>query len=310
MISTGFTLPVRSLTPGILVTFESPAHNHLLRRHFQTENPDSVFVAAVFAGDAARDLQSESRFARARAAGDNHKIARMQARRHAIEIGDAGFDSFDRATALERVDRAVFESRRLFDDRNQAAARVVHALPDLQNARFGAVEQLPDFGLAGLVGVGARIVQRLDHFAQQRLIAHDARVFDQIGRRRGDGHQFGQIIDAARVIEFAFRAQRVGDRDRINVPPARAQKSAGAKNQAVARREKILGIDDVADRVVVLLPVQQNRAQYHIFGVDRVRRARRAVGRNGLQMRRSRHRQPLTRRRVRRKRARRRGSRR
>src|SRR5262249_21929670 len=90
----------------------------------------------------------------------------------------------------------------------------------------------------------------------------------------GGGHtssEFRDIAGTAHPFEHAAGRERVGEGDRVNRLIALAQRDHRAKYLAMRLAIKILGgqnLDSLIDRVVV----EQNCAQYRLFGFDILRR--------------------------------------
>ena len=135
------------------------AQEQLLLRHFEAEDADRHVGLGA---DVLRHVQHEAGLAHRRPRRDDDQVRRLQARRHLVEIGEAGRHAGDQLLArvqlLDRVEAAL----RQVAQRHEAVAHLV--VGDREDRVLGLVEDDVGFVLA-VVGGRQNLVGREDQVA-------------------------------------------------------------------------------------------------------------------------------------------------
>jgi hypothetical protein len=202
------------------------------------------------------------------AARDDDQVGRLEARRDAVQVGEARRNAGDRLLLLvEALDRLQRADEDLAD---AAERRADLALGDVEDGALGLVEQLGDVAV-GVVALGRDVGGRADEVSQQRPVAHDARVVDDVGGRGDALGELGQVRGAADVGELARGLQRLGERDEVDGLAALRELEHGAEDLAVRAAVEVLGpqqLDDAVERAVV----EQHAAEDRLLGLEALRR--------------------------------------
>ncbi len=163
------------------------------------------------------DVERERGLAHAGPSGDDDQVALLQARGHAVEVGEPGRDAGDVGGIV-----AVVQELDALDDLRQQrphllepllAARAV--LGDLEHLRLGLVEDLAHASTQRVEGVVGDLAADGREIAQDRALAHDLGVAADVGGGRHVLDQRAQVRHAADVVELLERAQRFAERDHV-----------------------------------------------------------------------------------------------
>ena len=243
------------------------ADEQLLRRHLQAEEADRHRPLAV-ERDVLGDVQHEAGLAHRRPRRDDHHVARLQAGRHLVQLGEPGRHARDQAAVLLQLAERVEAPLHQVGDRDEAGADAL--VGDLEDALLGAVEDL-----VGVLGAGVGFLQDVvragDQRAQRRLLLDDRRVVLDVGRARHAVDEARDVGDAADVLELRRPRQRFLQRDQVDGVAALVELDHRLEDAAVRVAVEVAGVDDrrgVVERVVA----EQDAAEHRALGVEVVRR--------------------------------------
>ena len=155
------------------------AQHELLLAHLEAEHADAL---ALLDRRVLRDVEREARLADGRAGGDDDQVARLEAGRQRVEVGEPGPDAADLAAVGVQVVEPVVG---VVEERLERAEAGVDALlADREQLRLGAVDGLLDLGRV-LVADAGDATGRADEVPQDRLALDDPGVLRGVdGRRR------------------------------------------------------------------------------------------------------------------------------
>ena len=246
------------------------AHRDLAAAHLEREE-DRRHV--VLDRRRAGEVEREGRLSERGPCGDDDQLARVEAVREVVQLGESSGDSRHRAVAalgcLDLVDRRLDghgEGHEVLGD--DPAGHPV-------DLRLGVVDEVDDLALAGVAHLHDPRA-RLDEAAQHGLLGHDGRV---VARVRGGRHEAGervQVVGAARPGELARLEQLVGDGDHVGRFPVRVQRQDRVEDDLVLGHVEVGGanrLDDVGDGVLA----QEHSADGALLGEE-------VVGRGALRL--------------------------
>ena len=160
-----------------------------------------------------RHVQTQRGFSHRWPGGDNDQISTLEARREAVEIGEATRHAGDGARArlqlldpLHRRPDELLDANELF-----GTAKLRH----LEHPVLGVVEHLARRAVA-FVDVLDDAGRGLHETAQHRLVADDFGVVVDVRGCRDDVDQRRDVFHAAGSVEIAAPAQLVAQRDGID----------------------------------------------------------------------------------------------
>jgi len=216
----------------------------------------------VLHGDVARHAEHECRFSHGRPGRHDHHVAALPAGGEPVQFHEAGGHAAHAAgLALGVLDvgDGVLD---------QVAHRLVVALEvaagDGVEVLFGLVEQVEDVG-AVVVGVAGGLGADADQFAQDVLLADDARVVLHVGAA---GHLAGELADvegAAHHVQLPALLELLGDGEDVDGLIILEEVEDGAEDALVRLHIEAFGLQDV-DGLVHRVALQHERAQHSNSG--------------------------------------------
>ena len=90
--------------------------------------------------------------------------------------------------------------------RDEAAARLVAALGDLEHAPLGFVDELARIAAFGIVGARGDLAADADQATQRRALAHGIGVGAHVGGARRVAHQAGEVDESAGFLGDPLRS--------------------------------------------------------------------------------------------------------
>ena len=241
------------------------AQEELLLRHLEAEHPDGHVGLRA---DVLRHVEREAGLPHRRAGGDDDQIGRLQARRHLVEVGEAGRHAGDellvRVQLLDRLEARLREVAQ----RDEAVANLV--VRDREDRMLGLVEDEVRV-LRALVGRRDDLVRGGDQAPQRRLLLDDPRVVVDVGRARHAVDERGDVGRAAHFLELARATQFLLERHQIDRVAPLGELDHLVEDAAVRVAEEIRRVDHFGGEVERVV-VQENRAENGPFGFQIVRK--------------------------------------
>src|SRR5882724_4406073 len=144
-------------------------------------------------------------------------------------------------------------------------------LGDLEDLRFGLIEQLTDLLAHAVQSAIGDLGRDLDEFPQDRAFAHDLGVApDVVGRRRASRER-RQVGDTPGLVLVLARFYRLVDSDHVGRLALFDETGNVAENPPVIVPIKVIAADIVAHLVEGAV-VDEQPPQHRLLRVDRVRR--------------------------------------
>ena len=202
--------PVRRRCESMLATERQQAQDELLLAHLEAEDADDLLL--VDRG-VLGEVEREARLADRRSRGDEDEVGSLEARRHRVEVGEAGADAADLALVLVEVVEPVVGGMKERLQRGEARADPL--LADREELLLGAVDDLADVAVL-LVAEPGDPTGRADEVAQHALALDDAGVVDGVDRRRREVDEARQVGRAADLLEATLALEDLADRDDVD----------------------------------------------------------------------------------------------
>ncbi len=225
----------------------------------------------VTSRDVLRNVERECGLAHARPSRHDHEVARLQARRHLVEVSEPGRDAGDVAwivALVERVDALDHLGEQRLDFAETLAAACA-GLGNREHVLLGLIEQ-----------VFRRAAERIEHRigdagadfrqpAHDRALAHDFGVTPDVGGTRSVHRQRAEVRLAADFFELGAALEAFGNRQRIRRLVVLDEHRDMAVDQAMVGAIEIVGGQEIGD----LFPravVEQQAAQHGLLRLDRI----------------------------------------
>ncbi len=215
-----------------------------------------------------RYVEAVCGFSHARPRRQDDQVARLEAARQPVEVGETGGDAGDLLLPLVELLDGLEGGLDDLADVHEGGLRLL--LGDGEDAPLGVVEELAH--LAGLlVPLRGDGVRGLDHAARERLLVHDGRVVDEV-RGRGDQlvEQVDEVLAADRLVR-AQGSQLVLERDAVDRFAPGRERAHGLEHLAVRVPVEVRGLEQLED-LVERGVVEQHSAQDAPLGVQVLRR--------------------------------------
>ena len=145
------------------------------------------------------------------------------------------------------------------------------ALRDLEDPGFRLIEDLIDLALTLVIDIADDLRRLLDESPQQRLVANDARVILEVGRRGHGIDERGEIVEPPGRFHLAGLLELLRDRDHVDHVPALEEADHGPVEPSV-RLPIEHGVVEELDGPRHCVPVDQHAAQYGGLRLERERR--------------------------------------
>jgi hypothetical protein len=148
-----------------------------------------------------------------RTACNNDQVARLQARRHAVEVDEARRHARDFTLIVATVElvNALHHLRQQRLDGNPALGAAGALLGDGEDLGLGLVEHFLDLFALRIERVAGNFIGHRDQFAQHATVAHDLGVAADVGRRRRVLRHGVQVLQAAHFLGLAQGRERFVD---------------------------------------------------------------------------------------------------
>ena len=204
----------------------------------------------------------------ARSSRHDDQIRRLQPREQPVEVGEAGrhaghrllvlVEAFDR---LDRIDQHVGQLRE---------RRPHPPLGDVEDHLLGPVEELGHIA-ARFVAAGGDLGGGGDEAAENRPVADDPRVVDDVRRGRHALGQLRQEGGTPHVGEIAAEPEGLGERDQVDGLAAIREREHGAEELPVRAAVEVVGLEQLHHPVERRV-VEEHAAQHRLLGLDTLRR--------------------------------------
>ena len=223
-----------------------------------------------------RDVEHEARLAHRRPGGDDDEVRGLKARRHLVQVDEAGRYSGDellvRVQFLDRVEASLRE----IAQRYEPVADLV--VGDCEDRVLGLIENRVGF-LFCVVGRGEDLVGRKDQVSERGLFLDDLRVVLDVGRTRHTVDERRNVGGPAHFVELARAPELLFERDEIDGITPFDELDHLVEDAAVRIAEKILRIEHLRGEVERVV-VQKNGAQHGPLRFEVMRK--RAFGGGGV----------------------------
>ena len=215
-----------------------------------------------------RDIQTQRGFTQRRSGCEDHQLSGVQTVGERIQIGETGRHADHLTAAIG--DRLDLGECAIHQVTQRQVILCTASLGDLVHLGLRTVDHIVDLTLAGVPHLhDAR--SRLDQAAQDRPLAHDARVVLRVRRGRHHRHQGVQIRRAPDAGQLTDLGQLMGDRDRIGRLAFAVQVEDRAVDGGVGRTVEVGladHLDDIGDRILA----QHHRPEHRLLRGDVLRR--------------------------------------
>ena len=216
------------------------------------------------------DVGDQRRLAHRRPRGDDDQVARLKAAGLLVEVLEARRRAGQRRLGDRQPVQLVGLLVEDVGDRPDLLLAVV--VGDLEHRSLGALDQVARRRLARQ-HARLDLVRRGQQRAHLRVVADDPPVLARVAGRR---HPAGQLVDrlgAADLLELAALAQRLGDRQVVDLAVALVQLDHRREHRAVLLAVEVLGPQMLLDQQRVQVPlVEQHRTEDRLLGLEVVRR--------------------------------------
>src|SRR5207244_1226232 len=222
---------------------------------------------AVLEREVRRDPEREGGLAHARPAGDHDQVARLQARRHMVDVVEAGRGAGHLSARFVHP-RDLLEAlthERL--DVLEAAADAV--LGEVEDHLLSAVDELRRLAWA-LPPEALDLLADRGEPTEGRHLADDARVMAGVRRCGDEGRELVNAFLAANLGELPTLVELVGDGDRVDGLTLLVELERGSVDTRVRLAVEVAGIERVARRFDRRLR-QPHRAENRLLGVETLR---------------------------------------
>ena len=214
------------------------------------------------------DVEGEARLSERRPGREDDQVAELEPARQIVQILEAGRrarDPFRRgAERLELLDGALQE----LVDRGERL--LVPSLSQPEDLLLGPVqENVRVFGR--LVGLADDTRPDGDQAPLHRVVEHDLDVIGDVGGRRDDVDDPGQILRSARPVEIAVPLELLPHRQRVGRMPLIAKTLNGLEDQAMRGMIEVV-LDELLHGVVGRRLLDQHSTQDGDLGLVAVRR--------------------------------------
>ena len=243
---------------------QHPEHQ-LLLAHLEAEDADGL---ALLDGGMLGDVEREARLADRWAGGEDDEVARLEAGRQRIEVGEARSDAGDLAAVGVQVVEPVVGVVQQRLERGEA--RVDAFLADREELGLGAVDGLLDLGRV-LVADPGDPARGADEIAQDRLALDDPRVLGGMDRGRGLVAETGEVGPPADRLELLAPLERLRDGDDVDGLTALEQVDDGGVDPAIGLAIEVLGPQELGD-LDHGIAVDEDRAEHGLLGFETLRR--------------------------------------
>ncbi len=200
------------------------------------------------------------------------RIAFLQSRRLAVEIGEAGGDACDVRRIVLVVENfdALDHLRQQRTDFLEAllAARAVFG--DLEDGRLGMVQDLTHTATQRVVGRVGDASARRRQSAQDCTLAHDFGVAPDVGGGRHVVDQRAQIRHATNVVELLQRTEHLPQRHHVGRLVVGDELHRRLVEQAMRVTVEIVCTEDVRDTIGGTI-FQQQSAEHRLLRLHRMR---------------------------------------
>ena len=216
------------------------------------------------------DVRDQRRLSHRRARGDDDQVAGLKAAGQLVEVLEAGRRAGQRR--LRRRQPVELVGLLVEDLRDRAELLLAIVVGDLEHRALGPLDQVARRRLARQ-HAGLDLVRGRQQRAQLGVVAHDLPVLAGVAGGRDPA---GELVDrrrAADLLELAVLAERLRDRQVVDLPVALVQRDHRREHRAVLLAVEVLGAQVLLDeqRVEVSL-VEQDGPEHRLLGLQVVRR--------------------------------------
>ncbi|OIQ76108.1 hypothetical protein GALL_422120 [mine drainage metagenome] len=246
------------------------AHGELGSPHFHGKHRHRQ---AGIERDILGDVERKRGLTHGRTAGDNHQIPGLEPGSHRIQVSEAGRDARHVAgiIALKQLVDAIGHLRQQHLDVDETLRAAVPAFGNLENFRFGLVQQL-----RGTLSLRAESTfgdtgTDFNQLAHHGTLAHDLGIAPDIGSRWGVLRQRTQVGNAAHSGQLGIAFQRLCHRDDIRRLAVFDQPADMLVNDAMIVAIEIFRRQQVGN-LVQRFVFQQQAAEDGLLGLNGVGR--------------------------------------
>ena len=214
------------------------------------------------------DVEREARLADRRPGGDDDQVARLEAGRQGVEVGEAGADAGDLAAVGVQVVEPVVG---VVEERlERAEPRIDALLADGEQLGLGAVDRLLDLGRV-LVADAGDAAGGADQVPQDGLALDDPRVLGGVDGGRRLVAEARQVGASADRLEVLAPLERLGDRDDVDRLAPLEQVEDRRVDAAVGLAVEVLRPEELGD-LHDGIAVDEDGAEHGLLGFETLRR--------------------------------------